>query len=91
MLNEPLKQQFRGVIDRIDKEGDTFIINDYKTNKSLPPEQKQEYMDQLTLYGLAIQQHYGKYLQHIKARLHFLHFDVEDEREITQERLDAVP
>ena len=90
MINETLKQQFRGIIDRIDKEWDTFIINDYKTNKSLPPEQKQEYMDQLTLYGLAIQQHYGKYLKHIKARLHFLHFDVEDEREITQERLDAV-
>jgi len=89
-LNESLKQQFRGVIDRIDKDGDTFIINDYKTNKNLPPEQKQEYTDQLTLYGLAIQQHYGKYLKKIKARLHYLHFDVEDEREITEERLAAV-
>ncbi len=44
--------KFRGFIDRLDKEGDTFIINDYKTNKNLPPESKEEYIEQLTLYGL---------------------------------------
>jgi ATP-dependent helicase/DNAse subunit B len=44
--------KFRGFIDRLDKEGDCFVINDYKTNKNLPPESKEEYMEQLTLYGL---------------------------------------
>lgn len=44
--------KFRGFIDRLDKEGETFIINDYKTNKNLPPESKEEYREQLTLYGL---------------------------------------
>jgi len=36
----------------LDKEEETFIINDYKTNKNLPPESKEEYQEQLTLYGL---------------------------------------
>jgi RecB family exonuclease len=49
-LNDQTK--FRGFIDRLDKEGETFIINDYKTNKNLPPESKEEYKEQLTLYGL---------------------------------------
>ncbi|MEI6774213.1 MAG: PD-(D/E)XK nuclease family protein [bacterium] len=44
--------KFRGFIDRLDKEGEMFIINDYKTNKNLPPESKEEYREQLTLYGL---------------------------------------
>lgn len=84
------QQKFRGVIDRIDKEGDTFVINDYKTNKNLPPEQKQEYTEQLSLYGLALQQKYGKYFKQIKARLHYLHFDITDEREITDDVLATV-
>lgn len=84
------QQQFRGIIDRIDKEGDTFVINDYKTNKNLPPEQKQEYTEQLTLYGLALQQKYGKYFKQIKARLHYLHFDITDEREVTDDVLATV-
>ncbi|HCB51508.1 TPA: hypothetical protein DEP21_02945 [Patescibacteria group bacterium] len=87
-LDEKGEKKFRGVVDRIDKEGDTFVINDYKTNKNLPPEDKQEYIEQLTLYGLGIHQNYGKYFKHLKARLHYLHFDLEDEWEITQERLD---
>jgi len=46
------QKQFRGIVDRLDKEGDCFVINDYKTNKNLPTESKEEYIDQLTLYGL---------------------------------------
>jgi len=131
--------KFRGFIDRLDKEWETFVINDYKTNKNLPPESKEEYREQLTLYGLWVQQNYAKYfiwdamktssvphsggsiesfhdveimptiwetastsevkwLQNsktgrfkiIKARLHYLHFDLMDEREITPELLTTV-
>ena len=82
--------KFRGFIDRLDKEGETFIINDYKTNKNLPPESKEEYREQLTLYGLWVQQNYAKYFKNIKARLHYLHFDLMDEREITPELLATV-
>lgn len=82
--------KFRGFIDRLDKEGETFVINDYKTNKNLPPESKEEYREQLTLYGLWVQQNYAKYYKNIKARLHYLHFDLMDEREITNDLLATV-
>lgn len=87
-LNDQTK--FRWFIDRLDKEGEIFVINDYKTNKNLPPESKEEYREQLTLYGIWVQQNYAKYFKTIKARLHYLHFDLMDEWEITDELLATV-
>ena len=129
-LNDQTK--FRGFIDRLDKEWETFVINDYKTNKNLPPESKEEYREQLTLYGLGVQQNYAKYFiwdtmktwsiesfhdveiiptiwetastsevkwsqnskigrfKTIKARLHYLHFDLMDEWDITPDILTTV-
>jgi len=81
---------FLGFIDRLDKVWDTFIINDYKTNKNLPTEEKDQYIEQLTLYWLWIQQKYAKYFKNLKAKLYFLHFNIEDERDITQEKLDEI-
>ena len=82
--------KFRGVIDRLDKEWNTFIINDYKTNKSLPETDKWMYKEQLTLYALGVKEKYGKYYENIKARLHYLHFDVVDEWEVTNELINEV-
>lgn len=88
---ENTEQKFRGIIDRLDKEDEeTFVINDYKTNKQLPPEEKEEYREQLTLYALGVQQKYGKYFKKIKARLHYLHFDIVDEREINEALLAPI-
>jgi len=81
---------FLGFIDRLDKVWDTFIINDYKTNKNLPTEEKDQYIEQLTLYWLWIQQKYAKYFKNLKAKLYFLHFDIEDERNITQKNLEEI-
>lgn len=81
---------FYGVIDRLDKQWDTYIINDYKTNKNLPPEDKDDYREQLTLYALWVKQKYWKYLKNIKAKLHFLHFDQLDERDITDDVLNPI-
>ncbi len=81
---------FLWFIDRLDKIWDTFVINDYKTNKNLPTEEKDQYIEQLTLYWLWIQQKYAKYFKNLKAKLYFLHFDIEDEREITQNKLDEI-
>ena len=86
----PNAPKFRGIVDRLDKDWENFIINDYKTNKNLPPEQKDEYREQLTLYAQGIRQKYGKYFKNIKARLHYLHFWLVDEREITNENLDTI-
>ena len=86
----PNAPKFRGIVDRLDKDWENFTINDYKTNKNLPPEQKDEYREQLTLYAQGIRQKYGKYFKNIKARLHYLHFWLVDEREITDENLDPI-
>lgn len=79
--------KFQWAIDRLDKVWDEFIINDYKTNKSLPPEDKESLQDQLTLYGIWVLQHYGKYLTSLKARLHLLHFETIDEWIVDESRL----
>ena len=84
------KQSFRWIIDRLDKDEDTYIINDYKTNKNLPPEDKDDYREQLTLYWLGVKQKYGKYFKHIKAKLYYLHFSQLDEWEITDDILNPV-
>lgn len=89
--NNENKKSFFWIIDRLDKESDwTFVINDYKTNKNLPPEDKEEYKEQLTLYALGIKQKYGKYCNKIKARLHYLHFDIVDEWEISDKNLNPI-
>ena len=89
-LDEEGKLKFRGVIDRLDKIWNTFIINDYKTNQQLPTEDKEQYREQLTLYALWVQEKYGKYYENIKARLYFLHFDIIDEWEISDEDVKKV-
>ena len=50
---------FQWVVDRLDKVDDTFVISDYKTNKRLPTEDKESLIEQLTLYGIGIQQKYN--------------------------------
>ncbi len=89
-LDDEWTLKFRWVIDRLDKEWSTLIINDYKTNKSLPAEDKTHYQEQMTLYALWVQQQYWKYWDAIKARLHYLHFDLVDEWDITDETLKPV-
>ena len=81
---------FQWFIDRLDKVWNTFVISDYKTNKRLPTEEKDEYIEQLTLYWIGIKQKYEKYFENMKARLYFLHFDIEDERDLTSDRMEQV-
>jgi len=79
--------KFQGFIDRLDKTKEAFIINDYKTNKNLPPEDKTLYEEQLTLYALWVKQKYGKYFDKIFWNLEYLHFDINDTWEITVENI----
>lgn len=89
-LDDTKQLKFRGVIDRLDKEWSTFIINDYKTNKHLPQADQDMYKEQLTLYALGVQQKYGAYYDQLKARLHYLHFDLVDEWEIDAALMTSV-
>lgn len=82
--------KFRWIIDRLDKVWDTFVINDYKTQSTLPSEQKTAHVEQLTLYWLWVSQKFWKYFSKIKARLHYLHFDIVDEWEINDELLSPI-
>ena len=88
-LTNPENLNFYWIIDRLDKKWDTFVINDYKTNKNLPPEDKEHYKEQLTLYAIWVKQKYWKELNHIKAKLYFLHFDESEEWEITYKELNT--
>ncbi len=51
---------FRWKVDRLDIKDNSFIINDYKTSKSLPKDGKNSIEDQITLYSIWIQKDYGK-------------------------------
>ena len=48
------------------------------------------YQEQLTLYALGVQEKYGKYYENLKARLYYLHFDLVDEWEVTDEAIKEV-
>ncbi len=87
-LDENIK--FRWIIDRLDKLWNDFIINDYKTNKNLPSYEKEDLYEQQTLYAFWVKQKYWKYFDKIYASLHFLHFDILDSWEITDDLLNPI-
>lgn len=79
-----------GIIDRLDSKDDTIYITDYKTNQRLYPDDQDIHEEQLVLYGLAIQQTYGKKFTNIVGRVIYLHLEKEVEREITKERMQTI-
>lgn len=85
----PNGEKFRGIIDRLDFEGDTAIITDYKTDKSIAPYEAFEdaYQQQLTSYAVRVQQKYKHAIKKIKGKLIYLRLHKEIEREITPEML----
>lgn len=82
--------KFQWYIDRLDKKWEDFILTDYKTNKNLPPENKTYYEEQLTLYSLWVKQKYGKYFKKVYGNLEYLHFDLQDFWEITEENIQNI-
>lgn len=82
--------KFQWYIDRLDKKWEDFILTDYKTNKNLPPEDKTYYEEQLTLYSLWVKQKYGKYFKKVYGNLEYLHFDLQDFWEITEENVQNI-
>lgn len=81
---------FSGYIDRLDVDGDTITIVDYKTSKKVEPDDHDVHMQQLTLYALGIQQQYGKKFSTIQAKLIYLHLEKELCRTIDPTALSTV-
>jgi len=79
-----------GKIDRFDIKGDTAIIVDYKTNRSLPADVKDTIKEQLTLYGVAIQQWYTDKFKQIIAKVVYLHLEREYEWVITPDLMKQI-
>lgn len=50
--------KFTGKIDRLDVDGQTAVIVDYKTSRTLPKDEDDVAKDQLAIYGLGIQHDY---------------------------------
>lgn len=86
-LEERLK--FRGKVDRLDIKNDTMTIVDYKTSKSLPKDGNNSIEEQITLYGIAIENDYGKQIKTIIGKVIYLHLEREYQREITKEKIDT--
>lgn len=89
-LDDAKQYAWQGYIDRLDKKGDTFIINDYKTGKNLTDTQRAEHHEQLVLYAHGVKQKYPGMVGRIEANLYYLHFDLVDTREVTEAEITAV-
>ena len=85
-IDEGLK--FSGKIDRLDINWDTLIINDYKTNKSLPKDWNNSIEDQITLYAIWVEKDYWKQVSNLKWRVIYLHLQREHEWDITKEKIE---
>lgn len=82
--------KFRGIIDRLDFQGDTAIIVDYKTDKAIAPLETfaESYQQQLTTYAIWVMQQYSHAVKKIEGKLIYLRFQKEITREITSEMLE---
>ena len=78
---------FRGIVDRLDEEGDGLIVTDYKSGKAPSPRYRRGRLDQVLLYAAAVKEATGEMPVH--ARLLYL-----GQRpvgiKVTQDELDGV-
>ena len=78
---------FRGIVDRLEDEGDGLVVTDYKSGKAPSPRYRQDRLDQVLLYAAAVQAATGE--TPVRARLLYL-----GQRpvgiDVTQPELDGV-
>lgn len=76
---------FTGFIDRLSHDGKgTYEIHDYKTNRSLPTQEKLDQDRQLALYQIGFQDQF-RFAKRVKLIWHYLLFD----QELTSQRSEA--
>ena len=78
---------FRGIVDRLEDEGDGLVVTDYKSGKAPSPRYRRDRLDQVLLYAAAVQAATGE--TPVRARLLYL-----GQRpvgiDVTQPELDGV-
>jgi len=61
---------FRGIVDRLDQEGDGMVVTDYKSGKAPSARYRRGRLDQVLLYAAAVKESTGK--MPVRARLLYL-------------------
>lgn len=61
---------FRGIVDRIEEEGDGLVVTDYKSGKAPSPRYRRGRLDQVLLYAAAVEATTGE--MPVRARLLYL-------------------
>lgn len=82
--------KLKGKIDRFDVKGETAIVVDYKTSRSIPKDQNDTIKDQLALYGAAITQEYSDKFREVIGKVVYVHMEREYEFVITQDVVEAL-
>ena len=61
---------FRGIVDRLDEEGDGLVVTDYKSGRAPSPRYRRGRLDQVLLYAAAVKEATGE--MPVRARLLYL-------------------
>ncbi len=61
---------FRGIVDRLDEEGDGLVVTDYKSGQAPSPRYRRGRLDQVLLYAAAVKESTGR--MPVRARLLYL-------------------
>lgn len=61
---------FRGIVDRLEREGDGIVVTDYKSGKAPSPRYRRGRLDQVLLYAAAVEADTGE--MPVRARLLYL-------------------
>ncbi len=61
---------FRGIVDRLEREGDGLVVTDYKSGKAPSPRFRRPRLDQVLLYAAAVEADTGE--MPVRARLLYL-------------------
>jgi putative RecB family exonuclease len=91
LLDEAGEYQIRGFIDRLsyNLKNNEYEIHDYKTSKTMPPQNMAENDRQLALYSIAIKELFGKD-KNVKLIWHYLFFNHRIESKRTHEQLEQL-
>ena len=88
----PNAHKFTGIIDRLDVQGDTMTIVDYKTDKDIKSldDFSATHRQQMTTYAARVLANYPHITKTVRGKLIYLRLEHEVEREITPQDIAQV-